>query len=376
MNFDMQAIELEYKTSRSKHRELGKWLFAIGTFGLGGLYLWASTKIVAEGEIGLRQTANGKMQLLPPGRHSNFPWESYRVSPQSLARKVIEMGPYKIITVDTGFVAETYNKGIVSILEAGQHLISDASHTFKSMIPVKQETKKLHEITAATSDNVALTMYADVRYQITEPRKAVAQIDDIETSIKEIAEISIAQIVSHHNLADFAPATSCANQTNGDEKSPFVRLLSDLNTTIKHQLAKLGITLINIGITSWKINDAALAHELGQGAVVKSQTQSKLVAADNAAKVRAIEITAESNAIIQRAEAESRGIKLKAAAYKEVGSSFQDNVIAQNIYQLWQQSEMVAHAKNANLFFSQSPTERQAVQLVATVPMLATASAS
>lgn len=47
------------------------------TLGLGGLYLWATTRVIKEGEVGLRQTASGKMVLLPPGRHSNFPWESY-----------------------------------------------------------------------------------------------------------------------------------------------------------------------------------------------------------------------------------------------------------------------------------------------------------
>ena len=284
------------------------------------------------------------------------------------------MGPYKIITVETGYVAKTYNRGVLEILDVGQHIISDASHIFAELIPTKQETKKLQAIVASTRDNVGITMHADVRYQIENPQLAVTQIDDIENSIKEIAEISIAQIVSHHSLADFAPATATINylqNTDKGEARGIGEVIRELSQTVAAQLAKLGIKLINIGITSWEINDKGLAHELAQGAVVKSQTQSRLMAAENGALVKKIETDAECNTILSRAQAEAGAVEAKGKAYGLVAQQLQASPMAQSIYQLSQQIEMVSHAKNANLFFS--PTSSTSISnptLVATIPTL------
>ena len=116
MKLDMAKVKSDYAASQGG-RELGKWIFSIATFGLGALYLWGTTTVIQEGEIGLRQSASGKMVLLPPGRHSNFPWEEYSSKTVSLSKKDIQLGPYQIITVDTGYVAKTYNKGHLEILQ-------------------------------------------------------------------------------------------------------------------------------------------------------------------------------------------------------------------------------------------------------------------
>jgi regulator of protease activity HflC (stomatin/prohibitin superfamily) len=369
MLFDMNSLKHNYESSK-RSRILGKWIFSLATFGLGGLYLWVTTKIIQEGEVGLRQTATGKLIILPPGRHSNFPWESYPTENQSLSKKIIKLGPYHIITVETGYVAKTYNKGKLEILGVGQHLLGDASHTFEGFIPIKQETKKLHKIIASTSDNVGLTLHADVRYQIENPETAVTQIDDIEDSIKEIAEINISQIVSHHSLMDFGPATSTANFRNSTipEARGIGEVVTELSRIITEQLAKLGIKLINIGITSWQVNDSNLAHELAQGAVVKSQTQSRLMAAENAFQVKKIETDAESNAIITRAAAEAKAIQAQGAAYIEVAQAMQHSPVAQAMYTQAQQIDMVSRAQNVNLFFHTAGNAQQP-PVVATIPL-------
>lgn len=354
----------EYETSKGS-RELYKWLFSVGTGGLGAAYLWATTVVIQEGEIGLRKTATGKMVLLPPGRHSNFPWESYPVDPVSLSKKIIKMGPYKIITVDTGYMGKTYNNGTLEILDVGQHVIEDASHSFDGFISTKMETKKLHAVTASTSDNVGLTLYADVRYQIENPKQAITQINDIEDSIKEIAEISISQIVSHHCLSDFAPAMSTAHLGNERENNGIGDVVKELTDKIMTQLAELGIKLINIGLTSWQINDKGLAHELAQGAVIKSQASSQLMAAQNAAKVKEIQTEAESNAIINRASAEAKAIEAKGNAFKQVAEALKDNPAGQDFYSQSQQCEMVSHAKHANLFFN---VKQNSIPVIATIP--------
>ncbi len=369
MILNMTDIQHDYENSRGR-REIGKYIFSIATMGLGALYLWATTSIIREGEIGLRRTATGKMVLLPPGRHSNFPWENYPVEPQSLSDKTIKMGPYQIITADTGYVAKTFNKGKLEILKEGQHIITDASHTFQEFISTKQETKKLHEVIASTSDNVGLRLHADVRYQIEEPEKAVAQIDDIENSIKEIAEISISRTVSNHKMSDFAPATSTANFTEAPNNNGISSVIVELGKLITDQLTKLGIKLINIGITSWRVNDTNLAHELAQGAVVLSQTQSQVAAAKLSAEVTAIKTDAESKAVIMRANAEAEAIEAIGNANLKVADAMKDNPVSLRVYELAKQSDMIRYSTSPHVFFSASNTASQP-PIVATIPLRA-----
>lgn len=348
MKLDLAQIQQDYEHSRG-WREYKKYAFVIGTFGLGALYLWATTSIIKQGEIGLRRNNRGEMILLPPGRHSNFPWETYPVEPQSLSKKEIHLGPYKIISVETGYIAKTFNQGKLEILTEGQHLLKEASHVFDSFVAVKQETKKLEAVTAYTSDNVGLTLHADVRYQLENPEEAIRQIDDIDNSIKEIAEISISQIVSHHNLADFAPVTS----VGVDHGHGITEVISELTTKITEQLRQLGINLLNIGITSWSINDKQLAHELAQGAVIQSQAQSRMLSAKREADVKGILTQAEASARVILAKSDAEALKLKGAAIQELTEAFRDNPAAQEIYARSQQVELVQGTKNPNLFFSQ-----------------------
>jgi regulator of protease activity HflC (stomatin/prohibitin superfamily) len=343
--------------------ELWKYVFSIGTFGLGALYLWATTSIINQGEIGLRRNSRGDMILLPPGRHSNFPWETYPVEPQSLSKPEIYLGPYKIISVETGYIAKTVNKGKLEILEVGQHILEDASHVFNSFIAVKQETKKLEEVNAYTNDNVGLTLHADVRYQIEDPINAIRQIDDIDNSIKEIAEISISQIVNHHTLADFAPVTSIGE----GHSHGITAVITELTTQITKQLRQLGINLLNIGITSWSINDKQLAHELAQGAVIQSQAQSKMLSAQREAEVKGILTEAEAKARVVLANSEAQALKVKGDAINELTRRFEGNPAALEIYARSQQVELVRGAKNPNLFFSQQLVGGNLPQL--TVPI-------
>jgi regulator of protease activity HflC (stomatin/prohibitin superfamily) len=348
MKLDMAQIQQDYENSRG-WREFKKYAFAIGTFGLGALYLWATTSIIKQGEIGLRRNKRGEMILLPPGRHSNFPWETYPVEPQSLSKKAIHLGPYKIISVETGYIAKTCNQGRLEILPEGQHLLKDASHVFDSFVAVKQKTKKLEAVTAYTSDNVGLTLHADVRYQIEKPEEAIRQIDDIDNSIKEIAEISISQIVSHHSLADFAPVTSVGVE-HGHGRG-ITQVIDELTTNITKSLQQLGIKLLNIGITSWSINDEELAHELAQGAVIQSQAQSKMVSSEQEAKRKEILTQAEANSKLVLARSEAEALKIKGSALKELTDGFSDNLAAQEIFARSQQIDLVHGAKNPNLFF-------------------------
>lgn len=350
MNFDIDAIKHNYQTQKSPYRELGKYIFSVCTFGLGALWFWATTRVIKEGEIGLREDARGNMILLPPGRHSNFPWESYPAPVQSLADKYIKLGPYKIVTVESGYVAKTLNRGVLETLAEGQHLITDAAHTFEGYIPVKQETKRLEKVTAYTKDNVGITIHADVRYQIDKPNEAVLKVDDIERSIREISEIQLSQVIGHHNLCELIPAASGLTHIEQEKTQPLelqdpeeqglTGVVHELMKMIGATLADLGIRLINIGIKSWTINDSSLAHELGQSAVVQSQTAAKMLTAERDAEILKIQTTAQ-------AEAE----RLRAEGIQKASELISSDPLAMKMVEWQAQRDIVAAAKQSHLFY-------------------------
>lgn len=375
MQFKIEDIKAEYENSRTWQREAGKWLFSICTLGLGGIYLWATTRIIANGEIGIRESLNGDMILLPPGRHSNFPWESYPYGPQKISESYIEMGPYKIFTVKTGYAAETNKHGILQMFEPGQYIIRDQAHTFGRTVSTRLETKKLDKVQAYTQDNVGLSLQADVRYRIQNPELAIREISNIEQYITETSEMKIANIIGHHNLSEFAPAISRFEVGKGKQEidaeshngSGLSNLLLELTNAIKEQFEALGILLDSIGITSWSIDDKQLAHELAQGAVVNSQTQSKMITAHNDAKVCTIAVETEAKNMKTLAEAESEVIKIKGQAITDVAKKL-DNPIAHDIYKNNQNIALVHGAKQATLFFNAEP-QRQTPKLVTNIPL-------
>lgn len=350
MKFNLADLKKNYEQDHAKSRELYKYLFSVFTFGLGAVWLWLTTRVIKEGQIGLREDARGNMILLPPGRHSNFPWESYPCSVRDLSRETITMGPYTIVTVESGYVAKTLNKGKLEILTEGQHLLDNASHVFKEYLSIKQETKRLEAVQAYTNDNVGITLHADVRYQISEPELAITKIDDIEESIKQISEMQLSSVIGHHNLQELIPATKGLNIIN-DSFTPsstaavkehgLSNVVQELMANVAEKLKELGITLINIGIKSWTINDKQLAHELAQGAVIQSQTASKLLTAKRDAEI-----------MIINAEAKAEAIRKEAQGMADAGKTLDASPTAQCLATHNAQAKVIAAANpGTNLFY-------------------------
>ncbi len=223
------------------------------------------------------------------------------MQPQSLSGNCLKLGPYKIITVQTGYVAKTLRCGVLEILQAGQHILKDANHTFNEkdgFVSIKEETKTLKPVKALTSNGVVLEIKADVRYQIEDPLLAITTVDEIENTIFEIAKINIAQVVSHHSLSEFVPVP---------------------------------------------MSETAIVRQREDEDFVEVQHQ--------AAKVKGIEATADSNAQRTIAEGKAAAIQTVGNAYRELADSMKDNPLAFQLYQTQQQVQMLAHGNNPHIIF-------------------------
>lgn len=389
--FNLETLKQTYKATYStRWRELGKWIFSIATFGLGGLYLWATTLIVKEGEIAMRRNARGEMILLPPGRHSNFPWESYvrakpapRPSPAPqgvvtsdrpgeetdfwgrwtvpISENFIQFGPKTIFTVKTGQVAKTYLHGELAVFPEGQYCLEDSAHVVNkhdAFISVQEETKVLPEVTALTKNNVTLKIQADVRYKIVDPVLAITTVDDIEKTISELAKVNIARVVNHHDLSEFTPVTADPSNTSNvdredaseDDNTGLSRILNELTRQLTAQFRSRGIELISISTTSWCIDDAALAHELGQVAAIQARARSSLLSAQQEKQIQETKAIADANATRTRAEGQADAVKKLGASFLEVAQSMNGDPMAAQLFQMELQKAWFAN--NPHVFFN------------------------
>ncbi len=145
-------------------------------------------------------------------------------------------------------------------------------------------------------------------------------------SIKEIASIQLSSVIGSHTRQELFPATSKIDhsaklslvadededeigiESSGHQKETDVE--AEIHNKIKDQLTALGINLIKVSIKNLDMIDKTLAHELGQGAVIESQTNSKLLTAQSDAEILRISSKAEAAAITTKAEATAKAAAL------------------------------------------------------------------
>ncbi|MBA2654901.1 MAG: hypothetical protein H0U71_07555 [Gammaproteobacteria bacterium] len=80
---------------------------------IGWARLWKKTVTIYPGELGLSQNSNtGEYILLPPGRYILLsPFHNFTQRVQ-VNQKVVKLGPFAIVTADSGEVAVTNKNGV------------------------------------------------------------------------------------------------------------------------------------------------------------------------------------------------------------------------------------------------------------------------
>lgn len=237
---------------------------AILTLGLGGLFLWATTKTIKEGELCVRRTRDGRAVILPPGRHSNLPGESYG-HVQSVAQEVIDLGPRRLVTIRDGFRGESYkngklvvlfpgrhlleathsfvksvsmdldevdlgpkkivtikngwcgvayDKGVLQILKEGRHELTLPDQRFAKFLSLQQEVVELPELQVKTTDNIQVIVHAVLNYKIIDPVKAVTNVEHLSKSLYELAEVTLSAILRRNSFRDLSPAANTDWETS------------------------------------------------------------------------------------------------------------------------------------------------------------------
>jgi len=316
--------------------------------------------IVNQGELGYA-TDRGQPVLLPPGVHS---WTSETLKYEethNLSHHLICVGPYTIVTVDEGYVSISQDNGKQRILAGGQtHFLNHMNWKHEKYLSLKIQTDDIESIEATTADNVNVLVTSTVNWRIVDPQVTAimaantqtlngkgnmdADITKLRRDVLKQALASMATFVGSVNYsgsfhvsaahnADRAKSTQkqlalavlCEEEMPKEPSAPpavsaDLYLENPLYNSEKMSAATAhansvtstyGIEIVSINIISAVPSDKKLTSSLASGAVAAAESLVAETTARGQAAAQMIAATAESDAMLLRAEA------MKAAAIKK-----------------------------------------------------------
>ena len=119
---------------------------------------------VKDGFVGLAWD-RGEPVLLPPGMHQ---WDSPTLKFEKTfdRRSNFQAGPFTFCTVQKGDVGVSFDRGELTLLPAGYHVLKHALHKFSHNISVRQQFDQLKSSKLLSQDTVELDLDATVSWQV------------------------------------------------------------------------------------------------------------------------------------------------------------------------------------------------------------------
>jgi len=301
---------------------------------------------VNRGQVGLAWQDNMPLFLEEPGVHSfDTPTFSF-VKHASVADKTIELGTKKIVTVNSGEVAISYDSGELRILHPGRHVIDDAAHRVDGFLPILQKSVRLISAEAGpprkgaegsdlliceTKDLVKVGVRSDVFYSIADPEKTIRRVakEDINTLVLETAIATLTNIIRSTTLNEIAQSKHPSAISTSGEQVQSAQALGEqasaplffdkahdefLSKLHDDFMSRYGIDVTNIRIESFKIMDTELAGNISKQALTTAQTESQLANLAGQTEIATQEQERDANVRQIRAKAEATALRTQAEA--------------------------------------------------------------
>ena len=194
--------------------------------------------------------------------------------------------------------------------EAGLNFILPFVDKIRAVVSLKQQTMDVTPQSVITKDNVTITIDTVVFYQITDPVKAVYEIESLQKGIAYIAITTIRDIVGKMDL----------DETFGSRDNINFQLRSILDEATDKWGCKINRVEIKDINPPADIRDAMekqMNAERNKRALIleaEAQKQSDITVAEGKKEAAILEAEAESEAKIRRAAGEAKAIKEVAEA--------------------------------------------------------------
>mmetsp|Transcript_2689 Transcript_2689/g.4932 ORF Transcript_2689/g.4932 Transcript_2689/m.4932 type:complete len:819 (-) Transcript_2689:411-2867(-) len=238
---------------------------------------------VTKGKIALAWNNSDPLFISEPGMYEfdspDFTFDSFRDAEENL----IQLGSKKIVQVQTGQVAVTYDDGLLKILHNGTHEINSSTHIIHRFLSTQEKSIRLASLSAnerksrkqsmqsktnsllesgadfyigggtdadsdlticETKDLVKVGIRADIFYSISDPQKCILKIDtdELEDLVRETAIATLTNIIRSTALNQIAQSKNVSagntfdrikdalpNSAKTEGETPFVVPVSPTN---------------------------------------------------------------------------------------------------------------------------------------------------
>ena len=222
---------------------------------------------------------------------------------------VIAFKSIKVVKLAEVYIIERLGK-FHKVADAGLTIIVPFLEHVRSVVSLKQQTMDIPPQGVITKDNVTITIDTVVFYQITDPAKAVYEIQSLKKGIEYLAITTIRDIVGKMDLDETFSSRDAINQK--------LRVILDEATDRWGcKIDRVEIKDINPPSDIRDAMEKQMNAERNKRALIleaEAQRQSAITIAEGKKEAAILEADADKEAAIRRAAGEAQAIKEVAEA--------------------------------------------------------------
>ena len=217
---------------------------------------------------------------------------------------IIAFSSIKVVNQSEVYIIERLGK-FEKVADAGLTIIVPFFDRISSVVLLKEQTMDIPPQGVITKDNVTINIDTVVFYQITDPVKAVYEIQNLKKGIEYLAITTIRDIVGKMDL----------DETFGSRESINYQLRSILDEATDKWGCKINRVEIKDINPPADIRDAMekqMNAERNKRAIIleaEAQKQSAITVAEGKKQAAILEAEADSEARVRRAAGEAKAIK-------------------------------------------------------------------
>ncbi len=225
---------------------------------------------------------------------------------------IIAFKSIKVVRQSEVYIIERLGK-FHKIADAGLTIIVPFMDNVRSVVSLKQQTMDIPPQGVITKDNVTITIDTVVFYQITDPAKAVYEIQSLKKGIEYLAITTIRDIVGKMDLDETFSSRDAINQQ-------LRAILDEATDRWGCKIDRVEIKDINPPADIRDAMEKQMNAERNKRALIleaEAQRQSDITIAEGKKQAAILEAEADSEARMRRATGEANAIKKVAEAKAE-----------------------------------------------------------
>jgi len=310
---------------------------------------------VPMGSLGFAMN-NALAEVLLPGVHVRnsvaFKFDCFK----PLGQELIEFGPLKFLTVNSGQVRVCYDKGKVCIFAEGRYAFNSGTLRVAGAIDTTQRNVRFAKHPVLLTGGINMLVEGLLTFQVTDVAKLIHQLgeQDLLRAIQDITKAELARVFANIHLEQLAAGNGFTgiNGESGEEKKEASllgasghdsdeegqvrsKICSDVMRYIAPFSESWGVRIINFQLEATFLADPKFAQEYEEAtlAFAKAKSKQRAINAENAirlntaaANAKSVQIEAEgrANAVVLEAKGQAEARKIEANARNESAKAMTD----------------------------------------------------